>query len=220
MRYISRYGLLMLLLSAPPLAAETTLPVVEEIEWPPFRDHCRQLLKTLAETKTPLPAETVQAVRALLDKKPDDPQAAARAVQQLLDPHCLLAVDINPESRVKAMRGPAAPKLRQNDETLVLIKVHNDGGVTHQLRLRGPEIIRPDKRDAERWLRAALVPQVPFGEKLSGRRLEYRLLRLRPRESGKREATFQFDVGQGTQDLGFRAEVPVLFSIQKSTRRD
>jgi hypothetical protein len=103
---------------------------------------------------------------------------------------------------------------------LVLIKVHNDGGVTHQLRVRGPEIVRPGKRDAERWLRATLVPQAPFGEKLSGRRLEYRLLRLQPRESGKREATFQFDVGQGTQDLGFRAEVPILFSIQKPTRKD
>jgi hypothetical protein len=209
-----------LLLSAPPLSAETTLPVVEEVEWTPLRDHCRQLLKTFAETKTPLPAETVRAVRALLDKKADDPQAAAHAMQQLLDPHCLLAVDINPESRVKALRGPAVPALRQDEETLVLIKVHNDGGVTHQLRLSGPEIVPPGKRDAERWLRAAMVPQDPFGEKLSGRRLEYRLLRLRPRESGKREATFQFDVGQGTQDLGFRAEVPVLFAIQKSTRKD
>ncbi|HEY7159044.1 MAG TPA: hypothetical protein VH575_34190 [Gemmataceae bacterium] len=210
----------MLLLSASPLEAETTLPVVEEVEWTPFRDHCRQLLKTFAETKAPLPAETVRTVRALLDKKPDDPQAAARAVQQLFDPHCLLAVDINPESRVKALRGPAVATLRQDEETLVLIKVHNDGGVTHQLRVRGPEIVRARERDAERWLRVALVPQAPFGAKLSGRRLEYRLLRLRPRESGKREATFQFDVGQGTQDLGFRAEVPVLFSIQKPTRKD
>jgi hypothetical protein len=209
-----------LLLSASPLEAETTLPVVEEVEWTPFRDHCRQLLKTFGETKAPLPTETVRAVRTLLDKKADDPQAAARAVQQLLDPHCLLAVDINPESRVKALRGPAVPTLPQNEETLILIKVHNDGGVTHQLRLSGPEIVRPGKRDAERWLQAALVPQAPFGEKLSGRRLEYRLLRLRSRESGKREATFQFDVGQGTQDLGFRAEVPVLFSIQKPTRKD
>jgi hypothetical protein len=40
---------------------------------------------------------------------------------------------------------------------------------------------------------------------------------LRTRQSGKREATFQFDVGQGTQDLGFRAEVPILFAIQKAT---
>src|SRR5262249_45925301 len=33
-------------------------------------------------------------------------------------------------------------------------------------------------------------------------------------EAGKREATIGFDVGQGTQDLGFRGEAPVLFDIR------
>ena len=33
-------------------------------------------------------------------------------------------------------------------------------------------------------------------------------------EAGKREATIGFDVGQGTQDLGFRGEVPVLFDVR------
>src|SRR5262249_51702278 len=32
-------------------------------------------------------------------------------------------------------------------------------------------------------------------------------------EAGKREVVLGFDVGQGTQDLGFRAEVPILFTI-------
>jgi len=40
------------------------------------------------------------------------------------------------------------------------------------------------------------------------------VLRLRASAAGKREATLKFDVGQGTQDLGFRAEVPVLFTVQ------
>ncbi|HEY7424620.1 MAG TPA: hypothetical protein VH682_10360 [Gemmataceae bacterium] len=211
---------LLMLFAAFAAAADTTLPIVEEVEWGPFRAHCRQLLKAFEETKAPLPAETVRAVQALLDRKPDDTEAAARAVQKLLDARCLLVVSINPESRVKAMRGPAVPELRQNHETLALIKVHNDGGVTHALRLRGPEIVRPGERDDGRWLQATVVTKAPFDAKLSGRRLEYRLLRLLPRQAGKREATFQFDVGQGTQDLGFRAEVPVLFSIQKPARKD
>lgn len=191
------------------------LPLVEEVEWGPFRTHCMEVLAALEGKDAPVPAETIRAVRALLEHKPDDPRAVVRAVQDLLDPHCLLAVNINPESRVKAQRGPARPTLHQDRETLVLLKVHNDGGVTHTLRVRGPEIVRAGQRDEDRWLRATLVTAAPFGEKLSGRRLEYRLLRLRPRQAGKREATFQFDVGQGTQDLGFRAEVPVLFSIRK-----
>jgi hypothetical protein len=198
--------------------AQTTLPIVEDIEWRPFRDQCRLLLQALDEAKAPLPAETARAMRALLDKKPDNSEAAARAVQKLLDPHCLLVVNINPESRVKVARGPAAAELRQNQAMVVLIKVHNDGGVTHRLRLRGPEIQGDGERGEGRWLRADVVTDKPFGPKLSGRRLEYRLLRLTPHESGKREATFQFDVGQGTQDLGFRAEVPILFSIRQPKR--
>src|SRR5439155_10419838 len=38
------------------------------------------------------------------------------------------------------------------------------------------------------------------------------------RDAGKREATIAFDVGGATQDLGFRAELPVLFDIQPAVR--
>lgn len=205
-------ALLVLLAGAYPIAAQNTLPLVEEVEWPPLRAQCRQLLQALGENDSPLGAKTVEALAALLDRPPED---AAVAVQKLLDAHCLLAVSINAESRVKAARGPARVDLHLNRSTMALIKIHNDGGVTHALRLRGPELLRDDKDNAERWLNAKLNNEAPFVPELSGRRLEYRLLRLIPRQSGKREATFQFDVGQGTQDLGFRAEVPILFTVRK-----
>lgn len=191
--------------------AQTALPIVEEVEWAPFRDHCRQLLRALDKSDSPLSAKTVRELTTLLEHNSDD----SAAVQKLLDAHCLIAVNINAESRVKAARGPAVVPLRQDRPTLVLVKIHNDGGVTHALRLDGPELVRGDKRDAGRWLDAVLVTESPLAPELTGRRLEYRLLRLTPHQSGKREATFQFDVGQGTQDLGFRAEVPILFSIRK-----
>lgn len=196
-------------------AAQTTLPVVEEIDWAPFRDHCRQLLRALDKTTSPLPAQTVRELTPLLQRDADDPARSSAAVQKQLDAHCLLAVAINAESRVKAMRGPAVIPLLQDRPALVLVKIHNDGGVTHALRLYGPELIRDRERGPGRWLEATLVTEAPFAPELTGRRLEYRFLRLTPRQSGKREATFVFDVGQGTQDLGFRAEVPILFSVHK-----
>jgi hypothetical protein len=194
--------------------AEATLPVIEDVEWAPLRDHCRQLLRALDKADSPLPTKTVRELATLVDHKPNDPTAAAVAVQKLLDPHCLIAVSINAESRVKASRGPAVVQLHQNRPSLVLLKVHNDGGVTHALRVYGPELIRDGERGTGRWLEAASLTDAPFDSELTGRRLEYRLLRLTPRESGKREATLQFDVGQGTQDLGFRAEVPILFFVR------
>jgi len=49
---------------------------------------------------------------------------------------------------------------------------------------------------------------------LSGLGIEYALALIYSGESGKREATIGFDVGQGTQDLGFRGELPILFDIR------
>ena len=45
---------------------------------------------------------------------------------------------------------------------------------------------------------------------LSGLVLEYRIVQLYSRDPGQREATLTFDVGQGTQDLGYRNEVPTV----------
>jgi hypothetical protein len=194
-------------------AAGQDLPAVEDAAWGPLRDHCRQLIRALEAHKQPLPADTAGALQALLGQEPKDPQAAALAMQKLLDPHCLLGVSINPESRVKAARGPAAAELGRDEDRLALVKIHNDAGVTHALTVRGPGLVAGGPGTG-RWLEAGFVTEAPFGKKLSGARVEYRLLRLRAREAGKREATFQLDVGQGTQDLGFRAEVPVLFTVR------
>jgi hypothetical protein len=199
-----------------PSLAQSSLPVVDEVEWAPFRTHCLALLKQLDRMKAPLPAETTRALRGLLDSKtPRDPQGSAAAVQKLLDPHCLIGVTINPESRVKAARGLARPSLVHKRTTVVLVRVVNEGGVTHGLAVTGPELVRAGKKEAGRWLDARVVNEAPFGNKLSGRRLEYRLMHLTPRQAGKREATLCFDAGQGSQDLGFRAEVPILFTVGK-----
>ena len=52
----------------------------------------------------------------------------------------------------------------------------------------------------------------PLKPKLSGLQVEYRLIQLYSRVAGRREAKLTFNVGQGTQDLGFRSEVPILFN--------
>ena len=126
------------------------------------------------------------------------------AIRQACEARCLLVVSINPESRVKAERGPAAAVLRRGVPTVVVVKVLNDGGVTAPLRVSGPGI------DAGGWLDVRFEGKT----RLTGGPVEYLFLRLTPRETGRREATFRFDVGQGTQDLGFRAEAPVLFRVQ------
>ena len=66
---------------------------------------------------------------------------------------------------------------------------------------------------AGRFLDIAMFTQSPMTSSLSGLEVEYVIALLSSTEAGKREATLAFDTGQGTQDLGFRAELPVLFDI-------
>lgn len=124
----------------------------------------------------------------------------------------LLRVAINPESRVKVERAAARPSLRRGAWVRFEVEIANDAQTTARLRATSPHApARPDARD--RWLDLRLEPDTP----LSGKPQERRTLWLRARDTGWREATLAFDVGQGTQDIGFRGEVAVLFRCEEKT---
>lgn len=177
------------------------LPVVADADPAALRDSVTRVLVALEQAKAPLPPEATQSLRKLLAT----PGAKPAAVQELLDPFCLIGVSINPESRVKAARGPAPAELRRGQERFVLVKVHNEAGVTHGLAVSGTD---------GTGLHVKIATPKPLRPTLSGSTVEYVLLSLKAAEAGKREATLKFDVGQGTQDLGFRAEVPILFTVK------
>jgi hypothetical protein len=185
----------------------------EPLESSSLPDNCERLLQTLDSLGAPLPEASTKGLKAVLAAGANDSQAVEK-IQQLLDPHCLINININPESRVKAARGPAKAELVHDAWASVLVKIQNDGGVTAGLRVGGLQIRSAAVNDESRWLEAEFYTKKPMTARLSGASVEYAILRLRSREAGKREATLQFDVGQGTQDLGFRAEVPILFTIR------
>lgn len=127
----------------------------------------------------------------------------------------LLAVQINPEARVKAQRGPAPPRLVS--ATAFLVRVDNEAGTTALVRLLSPHAaVAGQAAERDRWLRAELTTLEGGAPRLTGRRREYLLLRLETDQRGRREATLAVDIGQGTQDLGFRAEVTLLFRCEGS----
>ncbi len=65
--------------------------------------------------------------------------------------------------------------------------------------------------DHERFVDAEFYEQAPMTPGLSSLEVEFKLLWIYTHRSGLQEATFTFDVGQGTQDIGFRADIPILF---------
>jgi hypothetical protein len=214
-----------LLAGAPGLVRAEDLPIVRGVERQPLVAQARRVAQALDEM---LGAPLSKKQQADLEKalKLTDADAAAESIQKVFDPLCLAAVHINPESRVKVARGPAAAKLMQSGWRVFLVKVHNEGGVTAKLRCSSPNAPEPKRTTNkpkpkpstedpdDHWLAIDLIDKQPLNPALSGLAVEYRILGLYSRDAGRREAQLLFSVGQGTQDLGFRNELAILFTAE------
>ncbi len=200
--------------AAAPLRADK--PAVVATEGQPLAANAERLLDALQFLGAPLPAATSEALKTAAKDRD------ARKIQELLDPHVLLQVSINPESRVKVARGPAAATLQQGGPVPVLVKVINEGTVKKALHIRSPQAgpiysggrAGNVKADKDHFLDVEMYTKRPMTAQLSGLNVEYAIALITSSEAGRREATLAFDIGQGSQDLGFRAEVPVLFDIR------
>jgi hypothetical protein len=192
-----------------------SLPVIS-VEAQPLGASVTRVLAALDYLGQPLDATATAAIESAV-ADPDE-TAAIATIQNTLDPHCLAVINVNPESRVKLQPGPVEPILVESGWTVFLVKVHNEAGVTAQLRARSPNAAStfdsPKDELRDRWLELALFETQPLAKTLSGLAVEYRIVQLYSRDAGKREAKILFDVGQGTQDLGFRNEIDVLFQCQ------
>ena len=61
----------------------------------------------------------------------------------------------------------------------------------------------------ERWAEMAIYTDSPMRPRLSGLGVEYAILQVYSRDAGQRSAIISFNVGQGTQDIGFRNDIEV-----------
>ncbi len=193
-----------------------SLPIERNVEWQPFAAQVNRLIEATDYLGSPFSAEDKQAIETAM--KESDVARAGEKVQEILDRHCLFGVQINPEMRVKVAGGAAPPELVEQGWRQFLVKVVNDSGTTAALRAVSPNAQKlagaTQLEVPDRWLEMMMFDSPPLGPTLNGLNLEYRIVQLYSRDAGKREAKISFNVGQGTQDLGFRNEVDVLFQIQ------
>jgi hypothetical protein len=214
-------------LTGAPGAAEELTPV-GGVEKQPLAAQAKRVEEALRYIGSPLSDAESASLRQANDLEGAD---ATLAIQKALEPRVLLAVHINPESRVKVARGPAAAELIQQGWRAFLVRVHNEAGVTAELKAESPNAEPVYKRSTgspepaaaislanvgDRWMDVSPYNQQPLEKKLSGLALEYRIIEIYSRDAGKREARIGFNVGQGTQDIGFRNEAPILFSCVPS----
>ena len=208
-------------------------PEVDEVPWQPLAAQIKRVSEALDYQGEPLSAADRKSLDALLASGGED---AVENAQKILDPYCLIGININPESRVKVSQGPAQPVLVEQGWRTFLVKVHNQSGVTAELRAVSPhaqsvqsggwQINSPSDKEfrgsganipnQDRWMDLQMFNSQPLRQALSGLPLEYRIMQVYSRDAGQREAKFMFNVGQGSQDIGFRNEVDILFAAQRT----
>lgn len=218
-----------------PIARGAEIEPVADVDQQPLVAATERLIQALDYVGAPLPKSDLDRLRAAMQET--DPRKSVLAIQRILDPHCLAVVTINPESRVSVVEGPAPKELVQQGWRTFLVKVHNEAGITAVLEVGSPQAgpayelgkgarQRPQTESrlvtaaesAQRFLDVASFGKQPLKPQLSGLVVEYRIVQLYSRDAGPREATLTFNVGQGTQDLGFRSELPLLFQCLPAVR--
>ena len=203
------------------------------VEWQPLAAQLKRVSEALNFQGSPITPADQDALNALLAKGGD---GAVERAQEIFDAYCLFGVQINPESRVKVSQGPTKPALVEQGWRTFLVKVHNEAGVTAELRALSPQAqslfsggaySNPSDKEfrshqnhaekveiADRWMDLQMFNAQPLRRDLSGLALEYRIIHIFSSAAGQREAKFMFNVGQGSQDIGFRNEVDILFAAQ------
>jgi len=203
------------------------------VEAQPLLAQAIRLQEALAFLGSELSAEDVKRLQTLQHEAPG--KETAKVIQEILDPYCLAIVSINPEARVKVARGEAPAKLIQGGWTSFLVKIHNDANVTAQLEVESPnsvaavhapsrhpkvmenDVITPGQA-ANRFLEMQVYRNRPLLPNLSGLGLEYAVVQIYSKDAGQREAEIGFNIGQGTQDIGFRNTINILFDIRPSVK--
>lgn len=202
---------------------------VSKVEGQPLAANVARVTEAFEFLGTPLPAELVTQLNTAGQARD------AAKLQELLDPRAVFVVTINPEVRVKVQRGPGKALIQQAGFTPLLVKVINQSTIAKPLNIKSPQAgpvyagaavfilqrqAQTELNDNEnrsgrtdRFLNVEMFQAPPMTRNLSGLEAEYAIALVASSEAGKREATIEFDVGQGTQDIGFRGELPVLFDV-------
>ncbi len=197
----------------------------------PLAQQVRQLEEAMAYLGQPFPAADLRRIHEAI-ANPNE-AAAVQALESVLDAHALLVVDINAESRVKVEEGSAKPELVEAGTRLFLVKVVNKAHVRAPLVVQSPNsgevyvrsngdpappIRLSPQESKDRWANISLYQRPPMRPRLSGLDLEYAILEVYSRDAGQRSAKISFNVGQGSQDIGFRNDVTVLFTAVPARR--
>src|SRR4030095_9313662 len=159
-------------------------PIVVGVPLQPFVAQVTRLIAAAEYLGTPLPPDHQRELEAAF--KMNNEESAVTAIQRVLDCHCLVGVEINPEMRVKVAPGPAKPELVEQGWRQFLVKVENQAGTTATLEAVSPnaqsrfesgsannpsdKFFKKEKKsgDDDLWLDMMMFNNQPMTKTLSG----------------------------------------------------
>ena len=215
------------------LMSEDFLPVTDELEPQPILAQVMRLSDALTVIGNPLPPHVQQKLLSL--KNQTFSIRTTNQIQELLDPYCLFGIEINPEARVKVVEGSATPELIQGGWRSYLVKIYNQAAVTAALAVNSPNseptlfrsTFAPSVKDEnllspgqveDRFLELVMYNKRSMKRKLSGLKLEFAIVQIYTKSTNQKEAKIGSNIGPGTQDIGFRNTVDILFKIKPSVK--
>jgi hypothetical protein len=206
---------------------------VTRVEPQPLMAQAMRLQEALTFSGSALAAEDSKKLKALADKPLS--KETVIAIQEIFDPYCLNFIHINPEGRVKVLRGPAKATLIQGGWTSYLVKINNEAGITAKIEAVSPNAAKPyhspsfehkvkkehelsPAQTANRFAEIQMYTNPPLQANLTGLNLEYAIVQLYSKDAGQREIEVAYNVGQGSQDLGFRNSTHILFNTKPAVK--
>ena len=191
--------------------AHAAEPPILKVEGQPLAAQVKRVLDALDLLGTPLSEESLQELHPAIEAKD-----SAR-IQKFLDRQAMFVVDDNGDGKVSATSGPASPVLQQGGFTPVIVKVLNrPGNKRDRLWIQSPQagavyagasrfsLERQQQTELNAWenkegrkdrfLALEMFTSQPLAATLSGLEVEYAIALIYSHESGRREATLQFQL--------------------------
>ncbi len=154
-------------------------------------DRVKNALELLGQ---PLPASVLLDIETAREEWNDRDVTAA--VQNALDPLCLLTIVIEGEDRFQVHRGAGPATLVEQGWTSFLIKIVNRAEIEARLEVDSPHAGSiPGSAPgiaATRWMDVELFDRQPLRRALSGFPLEYRAIQIYARDAGVHRARLDF----------------------------
>ncbi|HTU89575.1 MAG TPA: CehA/McbA family metallohydrolase [Gemmataceae bacterium] len=195
-----------------------------KVERQPLAAQARRVSDALTLLGEPLTEAERQAIRAAAADA--DEKDAVDSIQTILDKRCLAGVHITSDKKLETQAGPAKPQLAEQGWRVFLVKVHNEPGLANaELAARSPNALPLTKRSTGKadpmvvsvgtvgklFLDVMMFNAQPLVRDLSGLELEYRIVQIYCRDSGRKEAMLQFDLNEGKKRIASEQPMRIDF---------